>query len=101
MCYGRGSGPAPISHTFRADNIAIHCVLTGSAAFLLPQLQQRLRRGFAVVSGEDSHDDFKPKYKAEPVDDVTSTIEADIKGNEVFIYMKVGATSGSQQAPGH
>lgn len=66
----------------------------GSAALLLPQLQQRLRRGFSVVSGEDSHDDFKPKYKAEPVDDATSTIEADIKGNEVFIYMK-----GSPDAP--
>lgn len=52
-------------------------------------VQQRLQRWYAVVSGDDSHDDFKPKYKAEPVDDVTTTIEGDIKGNEVFIYMKV------------
>lgn len=50
---------------------------------------QRLRRGFAVVSGEDSHDDFKPKYKTEPASDVKTTIENDIKSYEVFIYMKV------------
>lgn len=62
---------------------------TGSAACLLPQFQQRLRRGFAVVSGEDSHDDFKPKYKTEPASDVKSTIEHDINNHEVFIYMKV------------
>lgn len=50
---------------------------------------QRLRRGFAVVSGDDSHDDFKPKYKTEPASDVKTTIENDIKSHEVFIYMKV------------
>lgn len=66
------------------------CPCAGSAACLLPHLQQRLRRSFAVVSGEDSHDDFKPKYKAEPAADVNSTIENDIKSHEVFIYMKVG-----------
>jgi hypothetical protein len=52
-------------------------------------LQQRLQRSFAVVSGEDSHDDFKPKYKSEPASDVNTTIENDIKNNDVFIYMKV------------
>lgn len=61
---------------------------------------QRLRRGFAVVSGEDSHDDFKPKYKDEPVDDAKTTIENDIKSNQVFIYMKVGLDKGrSTQLP--
>ena len=55
----------------------------------MPQLQQQLQRHFAVVSGQDSHDDFKPKYKAEPVDDVTSTIQNDISSHDVFIYMKV------------
>lgn len=41
------------------------------------------------MSGEDSHDDFKPKYKAEPASDVNSTIENDINSHDVFIYMKV------------
>jgi hypothetical protein len=52
-------------------------------------LQQQLRRSYAVVSGEDSHDDFKPKYKSQPASDINSTIEKDIKSHEVFIYMKV------------
>jgi len=53
------------------------------------QLQQ-LRR-FAVVSGEDSHDDFKPQYKQEPVPepDVNGQIKEDISSHQVFIYMKV------------
>jgi hypothetical protein len=61
----------------------------GPAAAAAAACLQRLRRGFAVVSGEDSHDDFKPKYKTEPASDVNSTIENDIKSHEVFIYMKV------------
>jgi hypothetical protein len=65
------------------------CAATGPAACLLPQLQQQLRRSYAVVSGEDSHDDFKPKYKSDPASDVKTTIENDIKSHEVFIYMKV------------
>lgn len=59
---------------------------------MLPQLQQQLRRSYAVVSGDDSHDDFKPKYKGETASDVNSTIENDIKSHDVFIYMKVWHT---------
>jgi hypothetical protein len=43
----------------------------------------------AVHAGDDSHDDFKPKYKSEPVSDAKSQIEKDIADNKVFIYMKV------------
>lgn len=59
----------------------------GAAVGLL--LRQQAQRGFAVVSGEDSHDDFKPQYKTEPVSDAADTIRSDISANEVFIYMKV------------
>eukprot|EP00878_Enallax_costatus_P003499 GHUV01003713.1.p1 GENE.GHUV01003713.1~~GHUV01003713.1.p1 ORF type:complete len:158 (+),score=50.86 GHUV01003713.1:191-664(+) len=52
----------------------------------LPQLQQL--RQLAVVSGEDTHDDFKPKYKQEPVNDAEEQIKQDISSNDVFIYMK-------------
>ncbi|KAF6255947.1 hypothetical protein COO60DRAFT_1702577 [Scenedesmus sp. NREL 46B-D3] len=66
-----------------------------AAGWLPQQLQQRLR-SFSVVAGEDSHDDFKPKYKQEPVDegDVDAAIKQDINGNKVFIYMK-----GTPDAP--
>lgn len=77
---------------------SLTCCATGSAACLLPQLQQQLRRNYAVVSGEDSHDDFKPKYKSEPASDVSSTIEKDIKGHEVFIYMKVSHQANTAAA---
>jgi hypothetical protein len=62
--------------------------LTPAAGWLPQQLQQL--RCFSVVSGEDSHDDFKPKYKQEPVaaEDVDSVIKQDINSNKVFIYMK-------------
>ncbi|KAF8064519.1 GRXS15 [Scenedesmus sp. PABB004] len=46
------------------------------------------RRGLAVVPGDESHDDFKPRYKAEPVGDVEAQIKADVADNQVFIYMK-------------
>jgi hypothetical protein len=38
---------------------------------------------------DETHDDFKPKYKQEPVNDVEAAIEADIASHPVFIYMKV------------
>ncbi|WIA19076.1 hypothetical protein OEZ85_003730 [Tetradesmus obliquus] len=65
------------------------------AAGWLPQQLQQLR-SFAVVSGDDSHDDFKPKYKQEPVaaEDVDAVIKQDIGSNKVFIYMK-----GSPDSP--
>jgi hypothetical protein len=55
--------------------------------------------GFATTpdSGSETHDDFKPKYKAEPVADVNDTIKKDIDGNKVFIYMKVWGRRGQQQ----
>lgn len=51
------------------------------------------------LSGEvdpapDSHDDFKPKVKAQPGDDVAGAITQDISQNKVFLYMK-----GVPQAP--
>eukprot|EP00775_Hariotina_reticulata_P005021 gene5021-5262_t len=68
------------------------CLRAGGA--VAPQLQQ-LRR-YAVVSGEDSHDDFKPHYKQEPVPepDVDDQIKKDISSHQVFIYMK-----GTPDAP--
>jgi hypothetical protein len=65
-----------------------------SAGWLPQQLQQQLR-SCSVVSGEDSHDDFKPKYKQEPVGegDVDAVIKQDINSNKVFIYMKVRCSS--------
>lgn len=41
---------------------------------------------------DETHDDFKPKYKEEPVSDVEATIQADIASHHVFIYMKVRPT---------
>lgn len=66
--------------------LVVLCPVGAAAA---PQLQQ-LRR-FAVVSGDDSHDDFKPHYKQEPVPepDVDDQIKKDISSHQVFIYMKV------------
>jgi hypothetical protein len=67
-----------------------HSSVIYSAGWLPQQLQQQLR-SFSVVSGDDSHDDFKPKYKQEPVGDgdVDAVIKHDINSNKVFIYMKV------------
>jgi monothiol glutaredoxin len=67
------------------------CLRPGAASYL-PQLQHL--RHFAVVSGEDSHDDFKPVYKEEPVTDAEQQIQKDITNHDVFIYMK-----GTPNAP--
>lgn len=67
----------------------------GQAAAAWQQQQQQLggqqRRGFAITpdSGSETHDDFKPKYKAEPASNVDEQIKKDISSNKVFIYMKV------------
>ncbi len=56
-----------------------------------------LGRLFATVSSsDDTHSDFKPKYKEEAVQtsDVASIIKKDISSNAVFVYMK-----GSPDAP--
>lgn len=49
-----------------------------------------LRRHFGTVdtSSSDTHDDFKPKYKVEPVNDVNELIKKDVTTNSVFLYMK-------------
>ncbi|GBF91650.1 hypothetical protein Rsub_03954 [Raphidocelis subcapitata] len=54
------------------------------------------RRGFAIGTdtSPDTHEDFKPKYKAEPASDVDDQIKKDIAGSKVFIYMK-----GTPDAP--
>lgn len=59
----------------------------------MQQLQQL--RQFAVVAGDDTHDDFKPKYKQEPVDNVKEQIMRDIASNDAFIYMKVSRQSAT------
>ena len=48
-------------------------------------------RQFAIGTdtSSDTHDDFKPKYKQEPVSDAEATIKTDIAGHDVFVYMKV------------
>lgn len=66
--------------------IAEQQVVAAAAAALR---QQQPLAQFATVSGEDSHDDFKPQYKGEPASDVQQQIKDDIKGSRVFIYMKV------------
>ena len=38
---------------------------------------------------DDSHDDFKPQVKGGAAAGVKDTIEKDIAGHDVFIYMKV------------
>jgi hypothetical protein len=53
-----------------------------------------------VVSGDDSHDDFKPQYKGEAVDDAAATIKGDITSNQVFIYMKVRSRAGRRRDAG-
>eukprot|EP00879_Flechtneria_rotunda_P004658 GHRR01004919.1.p1 GENE.GHRR01004919.1~~GHRR01004919.1.p1 ORF type:complete len:156 (+),score=42.53 GHRR01004919.1:169-636(+) len=68
----------------------VSCLRAGASR--APQLQQL--RHFAVVFGEDTHDDFKPKYKTEPVSDADEQIKQDIGNNQVFIYMK-----GTPEAP--
>lgn len=51
------------------------------------------RRAFAIgtVTSEDTHDDFKPKFKNPPTGDgdVESVIKRDVAEHKVFIYMKV------------
>jgi hypothetical protein len=44
----------------------------------------------------DSHDDFKPKYRAEERDanSVEDQIKKDIQEHSVFLYMKVCASRG-------
>jgi hypothetical protein len=78
------------------DDLDLTAYLAHSAraAGWLPQQLQQLR-SFSIVSGDDSHDDFKPKYKQEPVaaDDVDSVIKQDIGSNKVFIYMKASASA--------
>ena len=48
------------------------------------------RRCYATVDGSvETHDDFKTKFKQEPVQsDVDSVIKADVTSSEIFIYMK-------------
>jgi monothiol glutaredoxin len=46
---------------------------------------------FASASGvEETHDDFKPKYKEKPLtsDKAKDVIKADISTHPVFLYMK-------------
>jgi len=75
----------------------IDTMLQARALFTQAGLVQRaaqgaacsLKRGFASKVGtDDTHDDFKPQYKAEPVSDVNKLIEGDVKSNTVFVYMK-------------
>lgn len=40
------------------------------------------------LSTEDSHDDFKPKYKGSSSANINEQIENDVKSNRVFVYMK-------------
>lgn len=40
------------------------------------------------MGNDESHDDFKPKYKADAPTDINALIENDIKTNTVFVYMK-------------
>mmetsp|Transcript_26836 Transcript_26836/g.58532 ORF Transcript_26836/g.58532 Transcript_26836/m.58532 type:complete len:161 (+) Transcript_26836:71-553(+) len=49
-----------------------------------------LRRTFGTVdsSASETHDDFKPKYKQEPISDVASKIKQDVESNTVFVFMK-------------
>eukprot|EP00877_Chromochloris_zofingiensis_P008107 jgi/Chrzof1/354/Cz01g12200.t1 len=56
----------------------------------------RNSRAFAIGTdtGEETHDDFKPKYKQQPANDVEEQIKKDVSSNKVFIYMK-----GSPDAP--
>lgn len=51
----------------------------------------RNSRAFAIGTdtGEETHDDFKPKYKQQPANDVEEQIKKDVSSNKVFIYMKV------------
>lgn len=54
--------------------------------------QQLWRRAYAIgtdTTGDETHDDFKPKYKAAPVDDVEAQIKKDVASHDAFIYMKV------------
>ncbi|KAI7839922.1 hypothetical protein COHA_006316 [Chlorella ohadii] len=60
---------------------------------------QRAAGGVAVsrrwlATEDDSHDDFKPQVKAGAAAGVKDTIERDVAGHDVFIYMK-----GVPQAP--
>lgn len=49
-------------------------------------------------SGSDTHDDFKPKYKEPPADNVEDTIKNDVSTHKVFLYMKVGPTGDARHA---
>lgn len=42
-----------------------------------------------LATEDDSHDDFKPQVKAGAAAGVKDTIERDVAGHDVFIYMKV------------
>jgi hypothetical protein len=78
----------------------------------LPSLwASQQQRGFAIVTdtSDDTHDDFKPKYKGPPVDDAEETIKKDISSHQVFLYMKArglcvcgggGAPACSKARPG-
>jgi hypothetical protein len=48
-------------------------------------------RSTIVPGHDDTHDDFKPRYKAEAAEDVEDTIKNDISTHKVFLYMKVGS----------
>ena len=47
-----------------------------------------LLRGYSNTSDEGTHDDFKPQYKGEAPSSVAELVEKDVKGHDVFIYMK-------------
>lgn len=51
-------------------------------------LQSVQLQGLRLFSTDDTHDDFKPQYKSGAPVGVEATIEDDIKGNKVFVYMK-------------
>ncbi|KAK9814449.1 hypothetical protein WJX72_006058 [[Myrmecia] bisecta] len=61
----------------------------------VPQTSFSLFRTISQTpADDDTHDDFKPKIKAQPSGSVDDQIKQDIGSHEVFIYMK-----GNPEAP--
>ncbi|KAI8463697.1 MAG: thioredoxin-like protein [Monoraphidium minutum] len=89
------SRASPRSEMQRLGQQAVALALRQRAGWA-PAAAWQQGRGFAIGAdtGSETHDDFKPKYKAEPVADVADQIRKDIASNAVFIYMK-----GSPDAP--
>lgn len=87
---------APITIVCRTAPHACNCNCAAGAHAGVAHRAYLALRGYAIrpdASTEETHDDFKPKYKGEPAEgDIAGQIKKDVTSNDVFIFMKASGT---------